>query len=47
MVKITVELSKLEIQMLINCIDSVIDVGHAKDIEIIKEIKKQFIKHLE
>jgi hypothetical protein len=46
MVRVTVELSKLEIEMLINCIDTVIDVKHVKDIERIKEIKNQFSKYL-
>jgi len=46
MVKVTVELSNLELQMLINCIDSVIDVGHSNDIDRIKTIKEQFEKYL-
>jgi hypothetical protein len=46
MVKVTLELSELEIQMMINCIDSVIDVQHTKNIERIKEIKKEFEKYL-
>lgn len=29
--------------MLINCIDSVIDVGHIKDIERINEIKTSLV----
>ena len=40
MVKVTVELSKLEIQMLINAIDQAIDIKHTDKVERLKEIKK-------
>ena len=46
MVKVTVELSKLEIQMLINSIDVAIDVKHINKSERLKEIKNQFSKYL-
>ncbi len=46
MVKVTVELSKLEIQMLINAIDQAIDIKHANKPERLKEIKNQFNKYL-
>jgi len=46
MVKVTVELSKLEIQMLINSIDIAIDVKHINKSERLKEIKNQFSKYL-
>ena len=45
-VKVTLELSKLEIQMLINSLDAVIDVKHAKKTERLIEIKNQFSKYL-
>jgi len=48
MVKITIELSKLQIQMFINCIDGAIDVKHMseQDEEIAKVIKRQLSKYL-
>ncbi|MCJ7572185.1 MAG: hypothetical protein MUO82_09990 [Candidatus Thermoplasmatota archaeon] len=46
MVKVTVELSKLEILMLMNSIDAAIDLKHAKKTERLKEIKNQFSKYL-
>jgi len=46
MVKVTLELSKLEVEMLIKCIDAVIDVKHANNTERLKEIKNQFSKYL-
>lgn len=46
MVKVTLELSKLEIQMLVNCIESAIDVGHSKNLDRIKKIKEQFENYL-
>ena len=46
MVKVTVELSELEIQMLINVIDQAIDIKHANKPERLKEIKNQFSKYL-
>ena len=46
MVKVTVELSKLEIEMLINAIDQAIDIKHADKVERLKEIKNQFNKYI-
>jgi len=46
MVEVKLELSKLEIEMLIHCIDSAIDVQHTKNIERIQEIKEKFEKYL-
>ena len=46
MVKVTVELSKLEIEMLINAIDQAIDIKHANKVERLKEIKNQFNKYI-
>jgi hypothetical protein len=48
MVKVTIELSEYEIQMLINCIDAALDTKHMRieNEERIKEIKKQFSKYL-
>ncbi len=48
MVKVTLELSKLEIEMLLHCIETAIDVKHMddKDIERAKEIKNQLSKYL-
>ena len=48
MVKVTIELSEYEIQMLINCIDGALDTKHMQkeNEERIKEIKKQFSKYL-
>ena len=46
MVKVTLELSKLEVEMLITCIDAVIDVKHTNNTERLKEIKNQFSKYL-
>ena len=48
MVKVEIELSELQIQMLINCIDGAIDVKHmpVKDVEIVKEIRRQLSKYL-
>ena len=46
MVKVTVELSKLEIEMLINAIDQAIDIKHTNKVERLKEIKNQFNKYI-
>lgn len=46
MVKVTIELSKLEIQMLINAIEQAIDIKHADKVERLKEIRNQFSKYL-
>ena len=48
MVTISIELSELEIQMLLNCIDAAIDTGHIprEKEQRIKEIKKQLSKYL-
>jgi len=48
MVKVTIDLYKLEIEMLINCIDAAIDVKHmdGKNEKRAKEIKKQLSKYL-
>ena len=48
MVKITLELSKLEIEMFLHCIESALDTKHipkGKE-QIVKEIKKQLSKYL-
>ena len=48
MVRVTIELSKLEIQMLLNCIEAAIDTKHMPEQseERIKEIKEQLSNHL-
>jgi len=48
MVRVTIELSKLEIQMLLNCIEAALDTKHMPDEkeERIKEIKKQLSNYL-
>ena len=46
MVKVTIELSKLEIEMLINAIDQAIDIKHTNKVERLKEIKNQFNKYI-
>ena len=48
MVKVTIELSKFEIGMLINCIESAIDTNHVpeENKESVKKIKKQLNKYL-
>ena len=48
MVKVTIELSKLQIEMFIHCIDGAIDVKHMpeEDVEIVKEIRRQLSKYL-
>jgi len=48
MVKITIDLSELEIEMLMHCIDAALDTEHVKkESEIrIKEIKDQLSKYL-
>jgi len=49
MVNVTIDLSELEIEMLLHCLESAIDVKHIddKDIERAKEIKKQLSKYLQ
>ena len=44
MVRVTIELSKLEIGMLLNCIEAAIDTKHMPEEseERIKEIREQF-----
>jgi len=46
MVKVTLELSELEISMLLHCIDGAIDTKHIpeKDLERAKKIKQQLSK---
>jgi len=48
MVRVTLELSRLEIEMLSNCIEAAIDTKHMKeqDVERAKEIKRQLSKYL-
>jgi len=48
MVKVVIELSKYEIQMLVNCIESAIDTKHMqeKNEERVKEIQKELSKYL-
>ena len=48
MVKVAIELSELEIEMLINCIDTAIDVKHLDEEheKRAKEIKKQLSKYV-
>jgi len=48
MVKVTLELSKLEIGMFLNCIEGAIDTEHVtgKDAETVKKIKNQLSKYL-
>jgi len=48
MVRVTIELSKLEIEMLLNCIEAAIDTEHVPEEseEIVKELKEQLSKYL-
>lgn len=48
MVKVTIDLSKYEIQMLINSIESALDTNHMqeKNEERVKDIKDEFSKYL-
>jgi len=48
MPKVSIELSKLQIEMFIKCIDGAIDVKHMneQDEEIAKEVKRQLSKYL-
>jgi len=48
MVKVEIELSELQIEMLIKCIDGAIDVKHMseQDEERAKEVKRQLSKYL-
>jgi len=48
MVKVTIDLSELEIEMLVNCIDTAIDVKHMDNEheERAKEIKKQLSEYM-
>lgn len=48
MVKVTIELSELEIEMLLHCLESAIDVKHMddQDIKRAKDIKEQLSKYL-
>ena len=48
MVRVTIELSKLEIEMLLNCIEAAIDTKHMpkESEERAKEIKEQLSKYL-
>ena len=48
MVKVYIELSKLQIEMFVNCIDAAIDVKHLNQDEetIALEVRKQLSKYL-
>ena len=48
MVKVTIELSKYEIQMLINCIEAALETKHMPEEkeERVKEIRDEFCKYL-
>jgi len=48
MVKVDINLSKNEIQMLLNCIEAAIDTGHMREKKEkrAKEIYKEFSKYL-
>ena len=48
MVEVTIELSKLEIEMLLNCIDGALDTKHMRQENVgrVKEIKEQLSKYL-
>jgi hypothetical protein len=48
MVKVTIEMSKLEIGMLLNCIEGAIDTGHVPEEseETVKKLKEQLSKYL-
>ena len=48
MVKVEIDLSKYEIQMLLNCIETAIDTKHmqGKNEKRVKEIQKQLSKYL-
>ncbi len=48
MVRVTIELSKLEIEMLLNCIEGALDTKHMPEEaeKGIKKIKKQLSKYL-
>ena len=48
MVKVTLELSKLEIEMFLNCIEVAVDTKYitGKDAETVKKIKNQLSKYL-
>jgi hypothetical protein len=48
MVKITLELSELEVEMFLHCIEGAIDTEHVtgKDVETVEKIKKQLSKYL-
>jgi hypothetical protein len=48
MVRVEIDLSKHEIQMLINSIEAALDTKHMREenVERVKEIKKQFSEYL-
>jgi len=48
MVRVEIDLSKHEIQMLINCIEAALDTKHMREenVERVKEIKKQLSEYL-
>jgi len=48
MVRVIIELSKREIQMLLNCIEAAIDTKHMREEneERVKEIQKQLSEYL-
>jgi len=48
MVKITLDLTELEIEMFLNCIEGAIDTEHVtgKDLETVKKIRGQLNKYL-
>ena len=49
MEKVNIELSKFEIQMLLNCIESALDTKHVPEVseKRVEEIKKEFSKYLQ
>ena len=48
MVKVEIELSRLEIGMFLNCVEAAIDTKHVigQDMKRVKEIKQQLSKYL-
>ena len=48
MVKVTLELSKLEIEMFINCIEAALDTDHVPEEkeQTVKEVREQLKKYL-
>jgi hypothetical protein len=48
MVRVEIDLSKLEIGMFLNCVEAVIDTRHVigQDLKRVKEIRQQLSKYL-